>query len=238
MDTAKGAGMTVILVFILSIIALSFWWLLRQGVMSKPWLETGAIADVAPKAPFPVERVGLGIFLVVVGSLFALFGSAFVMRMDLETWSSLTLPGAVWLNTSLLLLASVFFHLGKRSALRGDLSGARRDMTGAGLATLGFLIGQLLVWRMLQTGGDGLTSGPAASFFYLLSGLHGLHILGGIVALGAVLAQNGIDPRRIRLRVGLCAAYWDFLLIVWLGLLILFMGWANRLIDICRTILT
>jgi cytochrome c oxidase subunit 3 len=230
--------MTIILIFILSIIALSFWWLLRQGVMSKPWLETGAIAEVAPKAPFPVERAGLGIFLVVVGSLFALLGSAFVMRMDLETWSSLTLPGAVWLNTLLLLLASAFLHLGKRSALRGDLLGVRRDMTAAGLATFGFLIGQLLVWRTLQVMGDGLASGPAASFFYLLSGLHGLHILGGIAALGAVLAHSRTDPSRIKLRVGLCTAYWDFLLIAWLGLLLLFMGWANQLLDICRAILT
>lgn len=230
--------MTIILAFIVSVVALSFWWLLRQGVMSKPWLETGVIGEMATKPEFSVERVGLGIFLVVIGSLFALFGSAFVMRMDLETWSSLTLPRAVWFNTVLLFLASVLFHLAKRSALRGDAPGVRRDMMAGGLVTLGFLIGQVLAWRVLQVAGDGLTSGPAASFFYLLSGLHGLHILGGIVALGVVLARSGADPDRIKLRAGLCAAYWDFLLIVWIGVLILFTGWANQLLDICRSVLT
>jgi len=237
-DPANGADMTIILAFILSVVALSFWWLLRQGVMSKPWLETGLIAEGSVKPAFPVERVGLGIFLVVVGSLFALFGSAFVMRMEFEGWSSLTLPTAVWLNTLLLFLASLCFHLGKRSARKGDLPTVRREMAVGGLATLGFLIGQLLVWRALQVTGNGLTSGPAASFFYLLSGLHGLHILGGILALGALLSRSRTDPHRIELRVGLCAAYWDFLLIVWIGLLLLFMGWANQLLDICRAILT
>lgn len=230
--------MTIILVFIISVIALSFWWLLRQGVMTRPWLETGEVGEASIKPAFPVERAGLVVLLVVIGSLFALFGSAFVMRIDLEPWSLLTLPWSVWANTVLLLLACVFFHLAKRSATRGDLSGVRRDMIGAGLATSGFLGGQVLVWRMLQGAGDGLASGPAASFFYLLSGLHGLHILGGIAALAMVLARGGTDLRRIRLWVGLCAAYWDFLLIIWLGLLILFMGWANRFVDICRSILT
>lgn len=230
--------MTIILAFILSVVALSFWWLLRQGVMTKPWLQTGLVEDIVIGPVFPIERVGLGIFLVVVGALFALFGSAFVMRMDLEIWAQLSLPWAVWVNTLLLVLASVLFHRGKRAAALGDLRSLRRCMASGGLLTLGFLVGQLLVWDALQGTGDGLTSGPAASFFYLLSGLHGLHILGGIVALGVVMARPDPPPARLTLNTGLCTTYWDFLLVVWLGLLLLFIGWANQLLDICRTILT
>ncbi|WP_299212080.1 hypothetical protein [uncultured Tateyamaria sp.] len=235
MGAANGTNMTVILAFLVTIIALAFWWLLQQGVMSKPWLETGPMEEAAGRSGFPVERLGLGVFLVVIGSLFALFSSAFIMRMDLEIWPSLTLPPVVWINTALLVVASIFLRLATR---RSDTRRLTRDTTIAGLATGGFLVGQLLAWRELQVVGDGLTSGPAASFFYMLSGLHGLHILGGILALGVLIARSGGDPDRTKLNVGLCATYWDFLLVVWIGLLLLFMGWANQLLDICRTILT
>jgi cytochrome c oxidase subunit III len=106
------------------------------------------------------------------------------------------------------------------------------------MATSGFLIGQLLAWRELTMAGDGLATGPAASFFYLLSGLHGLHIVGGLAALGLVVARGAVGTHRLTLSTGLCVVYWDFLLVVWVGLLVLFMGWANQFVDICRGILT
>ena len=228
--------MSVILAFLVAVIAVTVWWLLRHGLMSKPWLETGSSPAMQAGPGRSTERVGLGIFLVVVGSLFALFGSAFVMRMDLEAWSSLHLPPIVWANTGQLILASLFLHLAAAAARRGDGEGFRRDTMVAALATAGFLVGQLLAWRELTVAGDGLATGPAASFFYLLSGLHGLHILGGVAALGLMAARR--NTKRTPLRAGLCATYWDFLLVVWLGLLVLFLGWANQLVDICRGILT
>ena len=230
--------MSVILAFLVAVIAAALWWLLRQGIMSKPWLETGPSPAMETVPGRSIERVGLGIFLVVVGSLFALFGSAFVMRMDLEAWSSLTLPPIVWANTAQLILASLFLHLALSAARRGDRPGLRRDTIIAAMATGGFLVGQVLAWRELAMAGDGLATGPAASFFYLLSGLHGLHIIGGLGALGLVLARGGADMSRLRLNSGLCVAYWDFLLVVWIGLLLLFLGWANQLVDICRGFLT
>lgn len=230
--------MTVILLFILSVIAVALWWLLRQGMMSKPWLQTGPAPALAMGPGQSTERVGLGIFLVVIGGLFALFGSAFVMRMETEAWSSLTLPPIIWANTVLLILASLCLHMAVSAARRGDRQGLRRAATIAALATTGFLLGQLLAWRALTMGGDGLTTGPAASFFYMLSGLHGLHILGGLGALGLVATQSGADLDRLKPGLGLCVTYWDFLLIVWAGLLVLFLGWANQFADLCRALIT
>lgn len=227
--------MSIILAFVATVMAAGLWWLLRQGVMSKPWLETGSPEAVPVRS---VERVGLGVFLVVVGGLFALLGSAFVMRMDVEMWRSLRLPPIVWANTTLLLFASLCLHLATDSAQKGRRTDLRRGTTVAALATVGFLIGQILGWRGLTTDGAGLTASPGASFFYLLSGLHALHILGGLAALGLVMSRNGTDLSRLRLGIGLCAAYWDFLLMIWVGLLILFMGWANRFVEICRAVLT
>lgn len=228
----------IVLAFLVAIIAVAFWWLLRQGVMSKPWLETGLTTTVGTTPERPAEWVGLGVFLAVVGVLFALFGSAFVMRMDEEAWWSLPLPPVVWANTGQLILASLFLRLAVAAADRGDLRSLWRDTAVAGIATAGFLFGQLLAWHQLTAADDGLATAPAASFFYMLSGLHGLHILGGLAALGLVAARRGADIRRLRLSARLCATYWDFLLVVWLGLLVLFLGWANRFVDICRSVLT
>ena len=227
--------MSVVLAFVVPLIAAALWWLFRQGVMTKPWLENEVLAAVPVRS---TERVGLGIFLVVVACLFALFASAFVMRMDVETWRTLRLPLVVWANTVQLAFASLFLHLAAASARRGDRRGLRRDTTLAALATVGFLVGQLLAWRALTMNGGGLTTSPAASFFYLLSGLHGLHILGGLAALWLVMLQGGAQLSRLKRNTGLCVSYWDFLLIVWLGLLVLFTGGANRIVDICRSVLT
>lgn len=224
--------MSIILAFLASVAAMALWWLVRQGVTSKPWLEAGPPS--AQAAPFrSTERVGLGIFLAVVGCLFALLGSAFVMRMDVEAWPSPSLPPIIWANTVQLVLASLFLHMAAASAQRGDRVGLRRDTTLATLATVGFLAGQVLAWRELDLQG-GITPSTAAGFFYLLSGLHALHILGGLGALGLVTWRHETDGRRL----WLCVAYWDFLLVVWLGLLVLLMGWTNRFMELCRSVLT
>lgn len=234
--------MTVILVFVVAAIAVALGWLLRQGVTSKPWLETGPSpalgTAMGPTPGLGAERVALGLFIVVVGALFALFGSAFVMRMDGAAWRSLALPPIVWGNLAPLALASLLLRRAAAAARGGDGRAARRDLGVAGLATAGFLVAQLAAWRELGLSGQGLTTGPAASFFYLLSGLHGLHVLGGLAALGLAIGRGGADDGRLAPTLGLCSAYWDFLLVVWLGVLALFLGWANGIVDICRSVLT
>ena len=83
-----------------------------------------------------------------------------------------------------------------------------------------------------------MTTGPAASFFYLLSGLHGLHIVAGVGVLALIATQTHTDPQRFARRTRQCATYWDFLAFIWLGLLALFMGLANHMFDVHSTSLS
>ncbi|TIT12308.1 MAG: cytochrome-c oxidase, partial [Mesorhizobium sp.] len=94
--------------------------------------------------------------------------------------------------------------------------------------------------RELTADGYLLTANPANSFFYLITGMHGLHILGGLVGLSRTTAGawNGARPERLRLSVELCAMYWHFLLFVWLAIFALLAGWAATFIEICRQLLT
>jgi cytochrome c oxidase subunit 3 len=188
----------------------------------------------------PTGRVALGIFLAVVGALFALFASAYFMRMEFVDWRPMPIPPIVWLNTAMLVLASVALQCALAADRQGDTATMRLSLVTGTVATLAFLAGQLVAWRDLTASGYLVTGNPANSFFYLLTGLHGLHILGGLVALArtAPAAWGEGRPEKLRLRLELCVTYWHFLLLVWLGLLLLFTGWATDFVNICRQILT
>lgn len=233
--------MSVILVFLVVIAGIVIWWLSQQRLMSKPWLEQGVIDDFGSVGPeIPTAKIGLGVFLAVVGCLFALFTSAYFMRMELSDWRPLPLPNLLWFNTGVLVLSSVALQCAVVAARKGQMDTVRLGLVTAGLTAIGFLVGQLFAWRILADEGFLLSSNPANSFFYLITGLHGLHILGGLAGLGrtTIKAWSGAPMARVRVGVEMCAMYWHFLLFVWLGLFVLFAGWAADFIDICRQLLT
>lgn len=234
--------MSVILVFLLGVAAFAAWWLTQQGVMSKPWLEQGTLGGVpdVERPALPIAKLGLAVFLVVVGALFALFVSAYFMRMEYSDWRPAPLPDIVWLNTGVLVVASIALHFSVVAARQGEADVVRLGLVASGLATILFLIGQLVAWRHLSADGYVVTGNPASSFFYLITGLHGLHILGGMVALGRAMwgAWNENEPERLTLRVEMCAMYWHFLLFVWLAVVVVLAGWAADFIAICSRLLS
>lgn len=231
--------MSVIVVFLLVLAGLAGWWLSRQGLMSKPWLEQGVAAHIEEE-PLPAQKIALVVFLAVVGALFALFASAYFMRMELPDWQALPVSRILWLNTGILILSSIALQCAVTAARRRQADTLRLALVTGGLTALAFLAGQLFAWRELSAEGNFLATNPANSFFYLLTGMHGLHILGGLVALARTTAKawTGASPERLELGAELCAMYWHFLLFVWLALFVLLAGWAADFIDICRQLLT
>jgi cytochrome c oxidase subunit 3 len=233
--------MSVILVFLLVVLGFAGWWLSHQRLMSKPWLEVGPDPVGGPvRTGLPTQKVALAIFLAVVGALFALLASAYFMRMAYADWRPMPIPPIVWLNTVALMIASIALEGALAADRQGDAGSLRLNLVTAGATTVVFLAGQIVAWRDLSASGHLVTGNPANSFFYLLTGLHGLHILGGLVALAraAPAAWDAPGAGKFRLRLELCVAYWHFLLLVWLGLLALFAGWATDFITICRGLLT
>ncbi|TGV65817.1 cytochrome-c oxidase, partial [Mesorhizobium sp. M00.F.Ca.ET.158.01.1.1] len=107
----------------------------------------------------------------------ALFTSAYFMRMTVSDWQPLPLPRLLWFNTGVLILSSVALQCASVAARRGQVDMVRLGLVTAGLTALAFLIGQLMAWRQLTDDGYLLSSNPANSFFYLITGMHGLHIL-------------------------------------------------------------
>jgi cytochrome c oxidase subunit III len=234
--------LTVTLLFLAVVGAVIAWWLAHQRLTSKPWLEEGVIGEVlgAELASHRRAKTGLLIFLAVAGCLFALFISAYLMRMGMADWWALPLPEMLWVNTGLLVTSSVALQGAQVAVHRGQVDAMRSGLLTGCASALAFLVGQLLAWRELATTGYGMTDNPANSFFYLISGVHGLHVAGGLVALGRATARAWREPRsdKVGLSIELCATYWHFMLVVWLVLFGLLAGWANDFADICRQILS
>jgi len=234
--------MASILVVLTVLVVIAMWWLARQGVTSKPWLEQGVAAGYteADDLPSSAARTGLAVFLAVVASLFGLFLSAYALRMQLPDWRNVPLPGILWLNTGMLALSSIALQGAQKAAREEDEDALKLGLLAAGVTALAFLSGQLLAWRQLSLDGYLLASNSANAFFYVLTGIHGLHLLGGLIALGRVIqkAWHGAAAGRLQLSVSLCATYWHFMLFVWLVLLSVLAGWAGNVIDLCRQILS
>lgn len=232
--------MSVIVLFMVGIAAIVGWWLSHQRLTAKPWLEEGEIGDLPGETPSVPARIGLGVFLAVVGSLFALVISAYLMRMDLPDWRTVPVPALLWFNTGVLIVSSVTLQLAQVAARQEDRDGVMANLLAGGVSAVTFLAGQLLAWQQLRNAGYFLAANPANSFFYLITGLHGLHLLGGLVALARAIAKafSGLPLPQLRLSVELCAIYWHFLLLVWLVVFGLLSGSADDFLRICRQVLS
>ena len=234
--------MSAIILYMAGLAAIAGWWLSQQRLASKPWLEEGLAADLREESvsSLPAAKVGLGIFLAVAGSLFALLISAYSMRLNLTDWRALPVPSLLWFNTGVLIVSSVALQWAYMAARRNDLDGVVVGLFAGGASAVTFLVGQLLVWQQLNVAGYFLASNPANAFFYLITAAHGLHLIGGLVALGRTTARmwRGVEMIQLRLSVELCAIYWHFLLLVWLVLLGLLTGWTDAFVNICRQLLT
>ncbi len=194
--------MSAIILFMAVIAVIAGWWLSQQRLTAKPWLEEGVIADFPGTGAmsWPAAKIGLGVFLAVVGSLFALFISAYSMRMNMVDWRALPVPGLLWFNTGVLVLSSVALQWAHVAARRDDMDGVIIGLCAGGASAITFLVGQLLAWRQLSAAGYFVASNPANSFFYLITAVHGLHLMGGLVALGRTTAKVWRGAAMIKVR--------------------------------------
>jgi len=194
-------------------------WLLKQSFNTTPWIAE-PVEESAYQAPFNArpKLVALTTFLAVATSFFALILSAYSLRMELGDWVPMTEPQLLWFNTAMLILASVVFQWTRNVSAGSQISQLRLGMLATGILTAAFLVGQMIAWQQLNASGEYLTSNPSNAFFFLLTGVHALHILGGMYVWGraTVRAFGEHDIEAVRHSIELCTIYWHFLLLVWL----------------------
>lgn len=176
-------------------------------------------------------KTGLHLLMAAMSSMFFLFLLSYILRSQVSDWEALSEPwqplaqtGQLWFNTALLVVASISLELARRSIRQPERGHSRELLMLAGLSSIGFLVGQLVFWNFLTTRGFFADSNPANAFFFLLTGLHAVHLVGGLVAW--IVATVRLERERreptedglalTRLSVELCATYWHFLLVVWM----------------------
>ena len=188
----------------------------------KPWTSDQAKIDdkhSGKSSSLPLSRVALYVSMVVMGVLFTLFSVAYIGRMAYGDWRVLPEPLLLWFNSLVILMSSFAFHRANLSSKENNNRRTREYLFLAGALTLGFITGQLFVWRELVSFGYFASTNPSYAFFYLLTALHILHLLGGLIAwLFVVYKSFSADDEssNFSLNVNLCAIYWHFLLVVWL----------------------
>lgn len=193
-----------------------------KHLADKSWERKGIIGGLRPVGAFDTapERVALVFFLVVASVVFSLFTVGYFIRMDLPDWAPLEDPAKLWMNTGLLVLSSVLFQWARNIADSGSSKNIKTAFIGGGVFALLFIAGQYSVWSDLNAAGFYVASNPAASFFFLLTGVHAVHMLGGlwVWSKSSIRLLSGGEVKDVRLSIQLCTLYWHFLLIVWLVL--------------------
>jgi cytochrome c oxidase subunit 3 len=168
------------------------------------------------------RRFGLWLFLGSLTMLFVGFSSAYVVRRAAADWAPLPPPRILWASGAAILASTAALEVARRRLRGWDLLGAQAWLAATGTLGALFLAGQLLAWRALAAMGVYLATNPHSSFFYVLSGLHALHLLGGMVWFAVVMWR----VRRMKYTpggdaLGLFATYWHFLTALWVYLFLL-----------------
>lgn len=193
-----------------------------------PALRDGG--DGGGKSPAGESRYRLGVWigLASVVMVFTAFTSSLVVRKGLSNdWVSIQFPALMYVNTLVLIFSSATLELAKHSLRRDNRPAFLRWWTTTTLLGAGFLAGQVLVWKQLAAAGIFLSSNPSSSFFYLLTAAHGVHLVGGILALLGILiaaARRRITARR-RDPAEAAAIYWHFMDGLWVYLFVLLLVW-------------
>jgi cytochrome c oxidase subunit III len=178
-------------------------------------------------------RIGMWVGLAGILMLFIALTSAYIVRGvpalsgGDSDWFPLAMPRVLWFTTGVLMLSSVSIEFARHALKRNEYAGFRKWISLTTLFGVVFLAGQVMAWRELAAQGVFINSHPHSSFFYLLTSLHGVHLLGGVIALGYVTVaalRMRIGFKR-RTAVDVTAIYWHFMDGLWIylfGLLFFF----------------
>lgn len=189
-----------------------------RKITEKPWEHSGEIADLHEDLSVrPASKTGLYLFLAVVTSMFLLFSVSHQMRMIYGDWVKANEPDILWFNTLLLILASVTLQLATNAAKAQSLQTMKWLLLAALILTSGFIIGQVEAWREMLAAGLYAQANASYAFFYMFTAIHALHLLGGMwfLSRAGYTAFRTPEDEALPGRLGLCAIYWHFLLLVW-----------------------
>lgn len=177
-------------------------------------------------------RVMMWLLLGAVVMTFAALSSVYIALSGGDQWQPVRMPRMLILSTGIILTSSVTMSMARRSLKQDVKQGNERRYRRLLLLTLllglGFLGSQLLGWRQLLADGVFFSGRPHSSFFYLFTGAHGVHLLGGILGLSYLVAgssRRSDSQEKRQTLTDVMALYWHFMDGVWVWLFLLLFIW-------------
>jgi cytochrome c oxidase subunit 3 len=180
-------------------------------------------------------RIGTWVALASITMLFTGLSSAYIVRSaSAQDWRPLAMPRILWLSTALILLSSGTLEAARKKLKQLIAGGYTGWLSVTALLGVGFLGSQLFAWRQLARQGVYIASNPHSSFFYLLTAMHGLHLLGGLLAVLYLLGRTrqkrddvAAEARRVA-SADAVAIYWHFMDGLWIYLFLLLFLWRSQ----------
>lgn len=172
------------------------------------------------------QKFGLWIGMGSIVMMFAGWTSAYLVRQAGGNWLEFKMPDVFFMSTIVILISSILLHLSYKAFLNENTVAYRGLLVFSLILGIAFVILQYQGWTALKEIGVTLTENPSGSFIYVISGMHVLHVLGGIVALVVAVLHAFILPHKVtkkrKLRFEMTYTYWHFVDFLWLYLIIFF----------------
>ncbi len=188
--------------------------------------DRGAVRSVKDYSGEPT-RTGIWVGLAAIAMSFAALTSALYVREGAATdWHHIVLPPILFFNTLALVASSITLEIARRrvaSFMRGEETRRSVPMLWLQMSMLlglVFVVGQYLAWLNLRAQGLYLPTNPNSSFFYVLTGVHVVHVLGGLGGLTRVIWKFRSRARLLRRStIDATSYYWHFMGLLWIYLL-------------------
>lgn len=179
------------------------------------------VEEPRPTLAMHPKKFALWLFIVSIVMLFAALTSAYIVKQADGNWLSFKLPGIFAINTIVIALSSVTMHLAYMAAKKDLLERIKWMLVTTIILGMIFLVGQYVSWSELVKSNVYFVSNYASgSFIYVFTGLHGLHLVSGIIFLLITLVSSlklRIHAKNL-VQIEMCMTYWHFLGGLWLYL--------------------
>jgi cytochrome c oxidase subunit 3 len=177
-----------------------------------------------PKKPLSMnpKKFGMWLFLGSVMMLFMSITSAYIVRQAEGNWLYFELPSLFYITSVIIVLSSATMQWAYFAIKKDNASTAKMMIVITSILGVSFLVGQFLGWKQLVANSIYLVGNPSGSFLYIITGLHGLHIVSAVIFLLIMLTSilKGKVHSGSMTKMEMCTTYWHFLGGLWLYLFI------------------
>ncbi len=171
------------------------------------------------------NKFTMWVAIASITMMFAGLTSAYIVKRSMTSWTTFEMPVVFWYSTVVMLLSSITIYLALKAFREKERVKYRQLITVTAVLGLIFVILQYLGFREIWSTGIHFSGSGGGQFLYIIAGLHGLHVLGGVIALIVLFFKafsvkfRNYDP----VPVEVMSTYWHFVDLLWIYLMVFFM---------------